>query len=123
MELKKGMYVRTKLKEEIVIRKIIDIRENPLINQHLLVFDKSAKWKYYIEDNYFIAKNNLIDLIEVGDYVNGILIETKYEDYNGKWIIGEDCGDSFYDRQFEEKDIKSIVTKEQFKSIMYEVGE
>lgn len=62
------------------------------------------------------ASNNIIDLIEVGDYVNGsciIDIKSKYE--IGKGLKARAC---FYIR---EQDIKSIVTKEQFKANEYVV--
>lgn len=55
---------------------------------------------------------NIIDLIEVGDYVNGLLIKS--------------IGDNFYNcghTLVYFKNIKSIVTKEQFESIEYKVGE
>ena len=60
---------------------------------------------------------NLIDLIEVGDYVNG------------EQIILHNGQKGFYDDDMEEYEfyslscirIKTIVTKEQFKSVMYEV--
>jgi len=76
------------------------------------------------------ASHNIIDLIEVGDYVNGKLVnslplfknEFIYgEAVNGvkyiKGIVGtpiEDNKDNF---------IKTIVTKEQFESMSYKVGD
>ena len=75
---------------------------------------------------------NLIDLVRVGDYVNGIkithilenpeIVDEKgntiiklYDDFNKN--IRNELGDILF-----EKDIKSIVTKEQFKSVEYEVN-
>ena len=67
------------------------------------------------------ASHNIIDLIEVGDYVNGEKVG-YIDDYDGAMI------EYYYDYEdinvgvghfFEE--IKSIVTKEQFESISYEV--
>lgn len=67
---------------------------------------------------------NIIDLIECGDYVNGYKVRcTKYE-YFGHFFIDleEDVNaGSGYGYQLHEKDIKSIVTHEQFNSIKYEV--
>ena len=63
-----------------------------------------------------IAKHskNIIDLIEAGDYVNGKKIEeTKI--YTDR-IIGGGLQETFYDYQ-----IKSIVTKEQFEGVKFEV--
>lgn len=67
---------------------------------------------------------NTIDLIEVGDYVNGrevkhIAMFEGFPDYpklifvDEKHLIPDDTA--------ENKDIKSIVTHEQFKSIEYEI--
>ena len=71
----------------------------------------------------------IIDLIEVGDYVNGYQITSIQE-------IEEPCypkrlafsiidgGENNICAQvFNDKDIKSIVTKEQFESMEYKVGE
>ncbi len=68
------------------------------------------------------ASHNIIDLIEVGDYVNGsciIDIKSKYEIGKGlKAMVGKYLHGLnkpyFYIR---EQDIKSVVTKEQFESI------
>ncbi len=77
-----------------------------------------------------IAKHskNIADLIEVGDYVNG---ERVFKIEKDPFIKGQT--DIFFNRdevdywgdrslsQITDKDIKSIVTKEQFNSVMYEV--
>ena len=66
---------------------------------------------------------NIIDLIEVGDYVNGKRVNR---------VIHEDiCGDELLDyqhifvgdKEIYEEDIKSIITKEQFLKMEYKVGE
>lgn len=54
---------------------------------------------------------NLIDLIEVGDYVNGMQVVEKYENSFAFEYEGQ---------LFSNKQIKTIVTKEQFKSMEYE---
>ena len=55
--------------------------------------------------------SNLIDLIQCGDYVNG---EQITDIWNGNRI-------SSVKSNFNEEDIKTIVTKEQFESITYKV--
>ena len=69
---------------------------------------------------------NIIDLIEVGDYVNGYLvkdIDYAFDDVvmnnkNARIVPYIDCNkDKYID------DIKSIVTKEQFEAIEYKVEE
>lgn len=70
------------------------------------------------------ASHSLIDLIEVGDYVNGYLVTTVSKDAYGETIVFvgqrliEEAG---YYRSYYSKDIKTIVTKEQFNSVKYEV--
>lgn len=59
---------------------------------------------------------NIIDLIEVGDYVNGLKVDKKYED---RVVINtRDKIIVWFEYQ-----IKSIVTKEQFENIKYKIGE
>ena len=83
--------------------------------------DNLIKENYYKFDDYegtiekCIIKSspNIIDLIEIGDYVNGRIVE---------WI-----GDNFVafgrlDYAYK-KDIKSIVTKQCFESMEYKVGD
>ncbi|MBQ8298419.1 MAG: hypothetical protein IJX99_01125 [Clostridia bacterium] len=67
---------------------------------------------------------NIIDLIEEGDYVNGykIIIDEGMllPDCKHAFTVFERDGTSFM-KIWGEKDIKSIVTKEQFESMKYEV--
>ena len=118
MELKERMYVRIKNKAGYCvigeIENINDFRE-PM-----------AKYCIDIQGNDFIfvpeemiikASNNIIDLIEVGDYVNGLLVIDKYYDYaNKEWRLNDRDGLICI-----ENNIKSIVTKEQFESMSYKV--
>lgn len=65
------------------------------------------------------ASYNIIDLIEVGDYVNGLKVidivenDIYISDYYAKSYIGI----------VKVKNIKSIVTKEQFEQMSYKVGD
>ena len=61
---------------------------------------------------------NVIDLIEIGDYVNGKYINEI--DIHRKLIYSYERDDYYI---FKERDIKSIVTKEQFESVEYRIGE
>ena len=58
--------------------------------------------------------SNLIDLIEVGDYVNGKYVDKIGQYKDGKSIIA-------LIGIIDEADIKKVVTKEQFESISYKV--
>jgi hypothetical protein len=62
------------------------------------------------------SSHNIIDLIEVGDYVNGHEVDYKFE-YSLRFQSGQDY---WY---MKNEDIKSIVTKEQFSSMKYRLGE
>lgn len=68
-----------------------------------------------------------IEEIRVGDYVNGDRIDEISEDpyigginlWTNRWT--SDGFGGFYRVKYREKDIKSIVTKEQMKAMEYEV--
>ena len=62
--------------------------------------------------------DNIIDLIEVGDYVNGV----EVEEINDKEIMLVDTH-LWIDKEVANRLIESIVTKELFDSVKYEVKE
>ena len=110
-------YVRTK---DGRIGKIRDIVNENDINY---IFTDLELGSLFDED-ILKSSPNIIDILEVGDYVNGKLVSyirdviTSDNIYIGKFLYEKDksliAG---------EEDIKSIVTKEQFKSMEYKVGE
>ena len=115
LKIEEGMYVRTEKGE---IKKVFqyDKQEDNLIwctlNCHATIKSSIVKASY-----------NIIDLIGVGDYVNGnkvIRIETSSypEDKNVKIIVC--CGDDDYYSYYNE-DIKTILTKEQYENNCYKV--
>ena len=115
-ELKVGMYVRTK--DGFIDKVIIDYKgccNSPNCNcKHV-----SCEHNYYDEENIIKASYNLIDLIEVGDYVNGDKVTEemiKMRDKQGVFGL-PDKHRVFID----EIKVKNIVTKEQFDSVKYEV--
>ena len=59
--------------------------------------------------------DNIIDLIEVGDYVNGLPVVHNAKKNGGNIVI------VINGNAYNEENIKSIVTKEQFDSVKYEV--
>ena len=118
MQLEENMYVRT----EYGIDKIKDIVLNGgFYEDSGLYLEKNGKilcGKEAMKD--LKASHNIIDLIEVGDYVNGVKIE------NFRMIRGDMYAHSFDNEilvAFTKDNIKSIVTKEQFESMSYKVGE
>lgn len=120
MELKEGMYVRTDKGE---ITKIIDIKRP--INADILLFDGNLKEILLNEVGLNIKKAsyNIIDLIEVGDYVNGYPVyETiEYTDNTRAIVIADDNKSIIWEESSQH--IKSIVTKEMFSSMSYKVGD
>ena len=120
MEIQKGMYIRT---EDGYIGKCIDIDSD-----NFMFFDKPV-YKNFSDtfDSCYLsnidikkASFNIIDLIEVGDYVNDERVYYAYCSSEGSTgLFIEEAGI----RVWIEKDsqIKDIVTKEQFESIKYEV--
>ena len=103
-EIKVGEYIRTK---EDGICKLIDKEK-----------DADGEWAGYIDRPFWLRENNIvkhspniIDLIEVGDYVNGELVASVSEE-------SVEIGEGWH---VQVKNIKSIVTHEQFNSIKYEV--
>ena len=120
--MKVGDYVRT---PQGVIAKIIDIKEET--GQYFLNGNAvSLESKNYIADkNITIGENfkhssNIINLIEVGDYVNGGKV---YEKEEGYIVINADFGRIFEFMNIYEKDIRTIVTHEQFSQMEYKVGD
>ena len=106
MKLEVGMYVRTKDGEIGIV-----------ISSERIAFTKDyVKIEYLVfGDEIVNASNNIIDLIEVGDYVNGSEVTSIEKNGwlafgNNDWYIPNSGG------------IKSIVTKEQFEAMKYEIS-
>lgn len=122
MKLEVGMYVRTKKGIAKIIGKNDDIRycyPNAYITDTYLEINDDTEYVY--EEDISKTSYNIIDLIEVGDYVNGEKVgyiddcdgamREYYYDYED---VEKDCGHYF-------EEIKSILTREQFESMKYEV--
>lgn len=107
-----GMYCYNKTNRKLGIGKIIDFQSNNNVN---------IRYKNSIElasIGNVIASFNIIDILEVRDYVNGHEVKSKQsgvkridigEDENYVWLY--------------EKDIKSVITHEQIEQMAYKVGE
>ena len=119
-------YVRTKNKG---IRKIDRIDNNKTINKYLYFTGKEdfEGKEYGIIKTTDIVKHSkqLIDLIEVGDYVNGR--EVKHIDMFGGFpdypkLIFVDETHLIPDDTCENDKIQTILTKEQYMANCYKVG-
>ena len=125
-------YVRT---EYGIIGKITKIIDGELDEAYLNFKNMCVYSKNCLGNKGKIIKSspNIIDLIEVGDYVNGCLIVEISKDPFIKGQInlwtnmiiseGEPFPNEYYKAKILKKDIKSIVTKEQFESMEYKVGD
>lgn len=125
-KLSVGMYVRTKKGK---IAKIINKCDNDgSLHKENFVWGLDDGSILALHSQKVIkASFNIIDLIEVGDYVNGskvIKIENveNYPDLSSVKIEKSDFRYGVYETVFE-KDIKTIVTKEQFESMSYRRGD
>lgn len=120
MKLEVGMYAYSKSCRDYGIGKIANITEGGQGFKGDLIDVQYKYSKHAIEDHDVVASFNIIDLIEVGDYVNGLPVFKTIE-YNGtyeKYIeLYGSCSD------WENEDVKTIVTKEQFEQMKYKVGE
>ena len=126
MKLEVGMYCYDKSNRKLGIGKIIEFRKN---NNAVIEYKSGA---VLISIGNIVARHKPIDLVEVGDYVNGYKIEEVNNNLNEHkgicncldtylWCVNE--LDKFEEIEIFENDIKSIVTKEQFNSMKYVVGE
>jgi hypothetical protein len=119
--MKVGDYVRT---EYGVIAKIDNIvnfeqeNQKPYLNfNNMLVWTENDKNVAGSRGIIIKSSPNIIDLIEVGDYVDKLRVVDKYE----KYIVAETFDERIVITK--EDTIKSIVTKEQFESMEYKIGE
>ena len=78
MKLEVGMYARTK---EGFIAKIKEIKTNERLHLYLkTIYTDNYQIDMVLEDEISKASNNIIDLIEIGDYVNGHTVKMIKED-------------------------------------------
>ena len=111
MELKEGMYVRTK-KDIFQIRNDKTFLENKI--EYIAV---NGRYTCIDVKTIIKASNNIIDLIEVGDYVNGNRVVSVHKDKKYQIEINDEYSYGYLKKE----EIKSIVTKEQFESMSYKV--
>lgn len=88
-------------------------------------YDWEKKWLK--EEKIIKHSRNIIDLIEVGDYVNGVEVVDIVNEYRNNeteksLYMDSDMGTGYRNQMFAEH-IKSIVTKEKFERMKYKVKE
>ena len=125
-EIEVGDYVR--LARNQGINKIIDIYDK----KYELETDIANEWgeftcileEYQLKDEIINHSKHLIDLIEVGDYVNGYKVINVINEEpcpSGKCIDIDSSKDSSECTLWED-DIKTILTKESYMANCYKVG-
>ena len=108
MKLEVGQFAR--LKRGYIV-KVLNVKDNWIETDTKFITRTFPK-------DFVKASYNIIDLIEVGDYVNGSKVYYCYcadEDSTGLFIDTEK-GRQWLDKPSQ---VKSIVTKEQFESMKY----
>ena len=113
MKLEVGMYIRTK---DGKIAKFIKYEEE---DKEELITDYYEYSTIWIKD-VIEASHNIIDLIEVGDYANGVqVIDKEIDNLNEKYL---QCGVGDYVIcTYNSNEIEDVVTKEQFEAMEYKV--
>lgn len=118
-KLEVGMFFRT---NEGIINKIECYGEQCICSK-----ESDYESINYAIDDVIKTSFNIIDLIEVGDYVNGHkVVEVDLDDiddYGNDFRYIKTEHDYTLNHKIEENYIISIVTKEQFESMIYKVGE
>ena len=115
-EIRVNDYVRTKDGNIAQITKIRKYTDRKLIET-----DSIGAFGYeYLRKQVVKHSQNLIDLIECEDYVNGkeVIMDLKK---SKEWYKSNDNFITCKDYTFGENEIQTIVTKEQIKAIEYRV--
>ena len=114
MKFETNMYVRTKAG---MIAKIIDKRDvSDSLHREEIVFILDNGNRLALHSKKVLkASHNIIDLIEVGDYVNGLIVNDIVTEIDGTKTFNLFKQVSYFGNE----DINRIVTKEQFKSMEY----
>ena len=115
-----GEYGRTNYGKIIKFAWLQDSNGKTYENKVILIKeDKLSNDFYYFTKGETIIKHSeqLIDLIEVGDIVNGYRVdEVRINCFGGSIFLND------YEIELHEEDIKTILTKEQYMRDCYKVG-
>ena len=112
--IEKNMYIRSCNG----IQKVLKVYDNT--PDEIIRYENDVSVNHYLlEDSRAITKAsyNIIDLIEVGDYVNGERVTNKEDNT----LLIEPKDYTLSGMKVSTKDIKSIVTKEQFENMKYKI--
>lgn len=125
MKLEVGMYVRTKYGyiDKIILVDYAEEKKQKYPNhpsknhwRDKMLLSKLGYWM--TSQNIVKVSFNIIDLVQVGDYVNGREVRNIFKMNNDILLYFKNDYSRHYDKTYK---IKSIVTKEQFEQMKYEV--
>lgn len=127
-------------RDKIEVNEYVRLARNQGINKIIDIYDKkyeletdiANEWgeftcileEYQLKDEIINHSKHLIDLIEVGDYVNGYKVINVINEEpcpSGKYIDIDSSKDSSECTLWED-DIKTILTKESYMANCYKVG-
>lgn len=122
MKLEVGMYVRTTKGIAKIISRILEPDNYYfkcwVTDKFLCICDDT---EYLCDSDILKASYNIIDILKIGDYVNGErVIYKQYKEYPNPLLdhyVVDTTRCSYI-----ESEIKTIVTKEQFEQMAYKVG-
>lgn len=123
-EIKVGEYIRTKSGN---ITKVISVKDTIVCTKDFIDVHFRYNEGIIKKTDILIHSLNIIDLVCEGDYINGYLVEKVKEVANekiGKVVIYDTdniVGYEFESDEVRKEDIKTIVTKEMFNKVKYEV--
>lgn len=128
MEIEVGEYGRTNKGKIFIFAWLENSDGKRYTNKVLLGNGKIFENKfYYFDDGEEIVKHskNIIDVIEIGDYVNGYKVISVYYDVidDKTECIELDLNNNYQYNFISARQIKTIITKEQIQSIEYKVEE
>lgn len=126
-EIEVGEYVRTKDGKIGIFDRYSSRKENSLYKSLFNCFIKIRNRKTPLqccEDYIANHSKQLIDLIEIGDYVNGYkVISVDYDVIDDKTeCIELDLNNNYQYNFISARQIKTILTHEQFEANCYKVG-
>ena len=129
MKLEIGKFIRT----PYGIRKIVNITKDDGYGKpkvRVIELDRHLNTPYKFDYIFYTDENvikkcktsyNIIDILEIGDYVNGYPIYeiVEYEDDTRAIVIADDNKSIIWKKQ----NIKSVITHEQMEQMAYKAGE
>ena len=129
-KLEPNMYVRTKWGIAKYIHNLVTKETVYRVIDKKIIYDNVEDWEDCLLDNEILkASYDIIDILEIGDYVNGSEVldfENKYIEEKDTFVpigvVTENCYLEDTDSWIIEKNIKSVITHEQIEQMEYRIG-